>query len=396
MAITNFIPKLWSSAVQLPFVKSLIYTQTSVANHEYEGQIRQMGDTVNITTIGDPTINTYDKTVDLTVEEIADSNIKLVIDQGDYYAFGVNDVDELQAAGDFEGPALTRAGLRLRDKADQYAAGIIRDNVLAANQYGAVTTNSSKSATTGQVGAFDILSALRERLDNQSVPDEGRYAVVSPRFHTALLTDIRFSRVDASGSVDGLRNGIVGHALGMDVLKSPNVPGAFKAPVGVILGTTSTTGGSIPAGTYVYKVSAVSATGAESNGSAQVGPVTTTGTTSSQPITYGAVTSAASYNVYRSADGGVTWKMVSTAGAVTTTSFTDTSAAGTTGTPPNSDIIIAGVPMAYSFANQLAETEALRDQKRFRDIVRGLNIYGSHVTRPEGLASAAVSYAAGA
>nr|MDQ2877268.1 coat protein [Actinomycetota bacterium] len=64
MAITNFIPKLWSSAVQLPFVKNLIYTQTSVANHEYEGQIRQMGDTVNITTIGDPTINTYDKTVD--------------------------------------------------------------------------------------------------------------------------------------------------------------------------------------------------------------------------------------------------------------------------------------------------------------------------------------------
>lgn len=396
MAITNFIPKLWSAAVQMPFLKSLVYTQASVANHEYEGMIRQMGDTVNITTIGDPTINTYDKTVDLTVEDIADANLKLVVDQGDYYAFGVNDVDELQAAGDFEGPALTRAGIRLRDKADRYAAGILRDNVLAANQVGSLITNTSKSPTSGQVGAFDILSALRERLDNQSVPDEGRYAVVSPRFHTALLTDIRFSRVDASGSTDGLRNGLVGHALGMDVLKSNNVPGAFAAPLSVTLGTPSSTGGTLAAATYIWRVSAVSASAVESNGSAPVGPVTTTGTTSSQPLTWAAVVGAASYNVYRSTDNGVTWKMVTTAGAQTTTSYTDAGAAGTTQAPPDRDFIIAGVPMAYSFANQLAETEALRDQKRFRDIVRGLNIYGSKVTRPEGLASASVTYAAGA
>lgn len=395
MAISNFIAKLWAAAVQMPFNKNLVYTQDSVANRKYEGMIKQMGDTVNITTITDPTIKSYDKTQDIVVDEVSDNNLKLTIDQGDYYAFGVNDVDELQAAGDFEGPELTRAGILLRDKADRYAAALLRDGALAANQYGAATVNVSKSPTSGQIGAYDLLSALRERLDNQSVPDEGRYAVVSPRFHTSLLTDIRFSRVDASGSADGLRNGIVGRALGMDIMKSPNVPGAFSAPVGFALGTTATTGGTLAAGLTGWAVTAVSATGVESNASATLS-ATLTGSTSSQPLSWTAPTGAASYNVYRTTDGGASWKMVTTAGAQTTTAYTDAGGAGTTATPPNRDIIIAGVPDAYSFANQLVETEALRDQKRFRDIVRGLNIYGSKVTHPEGLATAAVSYAAGA
>lgn len=393
MAITNFIPKLWASAVQMPFVKNLVYAQESVANHQYEGMIRQMGDTVNITTISDPTIKQYVKGQNIVVDDITDNNIKLTIDQGNYYAFGVNDVDELQAAGDFEGPELTRAGLLLRDQADQYAASLLRDGVQAANQYGAVTTNKAGSPTGSQIGAFDILSHLRELLDNQSVPDEGRYAVVSPRFHTSLLTDIRFSRVDAAGTDQGLRNGIVGRALGMDILKSPNVPGGYKKPTG-LTATPSGTGGTLAAGSNTYGVTAVGPNGLESN-LLQIPAVTTTGTTSSAALAWSAGTfsAPASYNVYRSLDGGNTWKMLTTAGAQTTTAYTDTGAAGTTATPPNVDFIIAGTPMAYSFANQLIETEALRDPNQFRDIVRGLNIYGSKVTHPEGIASAQVSYA---
>jgi N4-gp56 family major capsid protein len=49
-------------------------------------------------------------------------------------------------------------------------------------------------------------------------------------------------------------------------------------------------------------------------------------------------------------------------------------------------VVQAGTPMAISFANQLVENEALRDQKRFRDLLRGLHVYGGKVTYPDGLA----------
>lgn len=46
----------------------------------------------------------------------------------------------------------------------------------------------------------------------------------------------------------------------------------------------------------------------------------------------------------------------------------------------------AGVPMATSFANNLIEHEVMRDPKRFRDLMRGLHVYGGKVVYPEGLA----------
>lgn len=50
-------------------------------------------------------------------------------------------------------------------------------------------------------------------------------------------------------------------------------------------------------------------------------------------------------------------------------------------------VVQAGTPMAISFANQIVENEALRDPKRFRDLLRGLHVYGAKVTYPNGLAA---------
>lgn len=55
------------------------------------------------------------------------------------------------------------------------------------------------------------------------------------------------------------------------------------------------------------------------------------------------------------------------------------------------ELAIAGVPDAFAFASQLVETEALRDPSHFGDIVRGLNVYGAAVTRPEGIATADIN-----
>lgn len=226
MAITNFIPELWAAAIQMPFEKGLVYGQPSVVNRKYEGEIRQQGDAVNITTISDPTIRTYDKTTDITVEDLTDGTVKLVIDQGDYFAFRVNDVDKVQAAGDFQGPATNRAAFGLRDNVDQYIASMFYAGAHADNKVGRVTVvnGGTGKAGSGQTRAADVLIDLNEALNAKSVPTEGRFVVIDPTFLSALLRSPEFQPVDASGSSEALRNGIVGRAFGLDVLVSNNVP----------------------------------------------------------------------------------------------------------------------------------------------------------------------------
>lgn len=58
------------------------------------------------------------------------------------------------------------------------------------------------------------------------------------------------------------------------------------------------------------------------------------------------------------------------------------------GVEPNSGTtynVQAGVPMATSFANNLIEHEVFRDQNRFRDLMRGLHVYGAKAVYPDGL-----------
>lgn len=57
----------------------------------------------------------------------------------------------------------------------------------------------------------------------------------------------------------------------------------------------------------------------------------------------------------------------------------------TTGVQENYKII-AGHPMAWSFAEQVNQVEAYRPEKRFADAVKGLHLYGAKVIRGEALA----------
>jgi uncharacterized membrane protein YecN with MAPEG domain len=50
--------------------------------------------------------------------------------------------------------------------------------------------------------------------------------------------------------------------------------------------------------------------------------------------------------------------------------------------------IIAGHPMAMSYAEQIVSVEAYRPQNRFADAVKGLHVYGGKLVRPEGIAVA--------
>jgi hypothetical protein len=64
---------------------------------------------------------------------------------------------------------------------------------------------------------------------------------------------------------------------------------------------------------------------------------------------------------------------------------------GTTGTAnqlTNFGVIVAGHDSAIATAQQISKTETYRDPDSFADIVRGMNLYGRKILRPEAIATA--------
>lgn len=56
----------------------------------------------------------------------------------------------------------------------------------------------------------------------------------------------------------------------------------------------------------------------------------------------------------------------------------------------SSKVVLAGIPGAVTFADQLEEMSAYKPERRFGDAIKGLHVYGAKVTRPNCLAAAEV------
>lgn len=229
MAITNFIPEYWSSKILVALRDKLTYAQPNVINRNYEGEIRQAGDTVHITNFVDPATRAYTRNSPISYDILTDATRALVIDQERYFAFSVDDVDRRQALGGFVEEATTGASYNLAADADEYVGGLMLAGVDAGNQLGAETVADGE-------GAYDLLVELRTLLTRSNTPGQGRFAIVPPEFYALLLKSDLFIRADASGTTEGLRNGFVGRAAGFDIIESNVVPETSGGAFGVIAG----------------------------------------------------------------------------------------------------------------------------------------------------------------
>ncbi|MGH3784322.1 MAG: hypothetical protein ACRDRO_27800 [Pseudonocardiaceae bacterium] len=224
MAIVNFRPEIWSAQLLVSLRKALVYGGPGIVNRDYEGDIANAGDTVRITSISDPTINTYSpNSTSIVPEELSDAARTLVIDQCKYFAFFVDDVDMRQAIGNVMPEAMSRAAYKLADIVDQYLASFYT-GAQAANVIGSTGGAVDVTAATPSAAYDTVLVPLRTKLSRANVPTIGRYVVVSPEFHSRLLLDSRFIKVNEAGTDMGLRNGMVGRAAGFDILESNNTP----------------------------------------------------------------------------------------------------------------------------------------------------------------------------
>lgn len=227
MSVQTFIPEVWSARLLENLDKNLVYA--NLLNRDYEGDISQYGDTVHINSIGDIAVRAYSKGNDITVDDVNMSEQTLIIDQGDYFAFKVNDVDKVQARADYMNTAMGRAAYSLSDKTDQYLAGLLKAGTVTAGLGTDGTPLSIKSDN-----AYETLVKIKTALDKKNVPTAGRWVVMPPEFEGAMLGDIRFVATGSSQAEGRLTNGMVARAAGFDIYISNNVPNTAGAKFKII------------------------------------------------------------------------------------------------------------------------------------------------------------------
>ena len=216
MAVTNFIPELWSARLLNALDKSHVFA--NVVNRDYEGEIKKMGDTVHINTIGAVTIGTYTQNTDFSSgpETLATTDQTLTIDQAKYFNFQVDDIDAAQAAGDIMDKAMTRAAYGLADASDKYIAGILAGAADASN----LVSSSAVALTSSNV--YENVVKMRTILDKANVPTAGRWLVIPPEMYALILLDDRFVKTGGEMAEGILRTGLVAQAAGFDIYLSNN------------------------------------------------------------------------------------------------------------------------------------------------------------------------------
>lgn len=243
MAITNFIPEVWSAAILEALRAKLVFP--SLCNRDYEGDIREAGDTVHITGYNDVTVHKYMRGQAITVDDATDKEAAVLkIDQSDYFAFKVNDLDKTQAKADLTGKFTNSAAYNMMKNVETYIS-----NLMDA----AVSTPAKTVAVGTPADAYLAVVEAGRKLDVQNVPDEGRWLVVSPDFYALLLQDSRFIEGTEAGH-NTLLNGVVGQVRGFTVVKSNNVPRKSASP-----DTQSILAGTNAAVTFAQQVSKVEA-----------------------------------------------------------------------------------------------------------------------------------------
>ena len=217
MSVTTFIPELWSAALLTHLDKAHVFA--NLVNRDYEGDISDYGDTVHINQIGDITVKKYTKGTDIAApEDISTTEQLLVIDQAEYFNFGIDDIDAAQARTALMDKAMMRAAYGLADTSDTYLAGLMATG--AKIKIGNTTTPIAITSAN----AYSTLVDIKVAMDKKNVPKQGRWVVLPPDYEGALLLDDRFVKGGVPQSDERLTNGFIGRAAGFDVYTSNNCP----------------------------------------------------------------------------------------------------------------------------------------------------------------------------
>ena len=218
----NFIPEIWSGKLIENFYDATVLA--AISNTDYEGEIRQYGDAVNIRTTPEITIRDYVKGQTLTVENPDKPKIQLLIDKGEYFACVEDDVDKVQSDINLMDTWTKDASERMKIKIDQRVLTDILPGIASTNK-GATAGEQSASFNLGTTGApltvtkdgassptsvVDLLFDLGTVLDEANAPEGDRFVVI-PAKMAGLIKKSELKDASLTGdSMSIVRNGRLG------------------------------------------------------------------------------------------------------------------------------------------------------------------------------------------
>ena len=252
-----FLPAVYSKKVLNFFRKSSV--AEAITNTDYAGEISAYGDSVRI--IKEPviTVYQYERGQDTTQTKLTDQEVNLVVDTANAFKFIVDDIETSMSHVNFKEVASSSAAYALRDAVDE---GVIAKMFAGTSASAPNHILGSDSATDLAAGTFDgtgnldigydsgehdpidVLSHMARLLDEQNVPEEGRWFLANPEFYEQLVkSSSKLISVDFNAGQGSIRNGLVssGKLRGFDMYKTNNIAATTNAAGNCLAGHISST-----------------------------------------------------------------------------------------------------------------------------------------------------------
>lgn len=205
MAVNNFVQSIWSKNIQDDTELKCKLVDNCL--RDYEGDVKY-AQSVKILGVGEPTIGAYDGSQDITIEEMSDKGQVLTIDQANYFAFYVDDVNQAQSVPGLKERYQEKAVHGLAVKRDTYVANLIKG---AANY----TTATALTAEAVKEAIDGAIVALRER----NFDEEGVIEITPAVYNVFKNYLITLS----TNNPELIKKGVVGVYDGFDVIMSNNM-----------------------------------------------------------------------------------------------------------------------------------------------------------------------------
>ena len=219
----TFIPEIWSGKLIEKFYNATVLA--AISNTDYEGEIKDQGDKVNIRSKPTITILPYKADGAMAIERPQGNLTTLTIDQAYYFNLALDNVIEIQSDLNLMSMWGDDAGQQMKIVIDTLVlkgilgqASPFNRGLLAGKQSGVINLGVSgtplltvaRNATAGQVEIIDVILRLGQALDEQNIPENGRW-VVLPTWAATQIKMSELRQVYLSGdSVSMLRNGRLG------------------------------------------------------------------------------------------------------------------------------------------------------------------------------------------
>ena len=249
-----FIPTLWSGKLLAKFYQNTMLSE--VANTDYEGELKNQGDTIRIRLA--PSISISDYTVGQTLSYEVPTPIfqDMQVNKGKYFGVQVNDVLAYQSD-------MNLMNMFTEDAAKQLKIAI-ENEVFFNNFVTEGPASANKGATAGQISAAynlgsdttpidqstpeNVLKAILRMstvLDEQNVPEDGRWLILSP-YDRHLLMQSSIAQAYFTGDQSStIRTGKIGMLDRFSVYVSNLLPRG-EAGKALVAGLSATsTGGAV-------------------------------------------------------------------------------------------------------------------------------------------------------